>query len=526
MLSSTSTPLPQDFTIKFNEKSYRIVKFKASLYSKRFRELTSGEKKNSLEISAPVPTNVFVQFLSAIQGEEYTITSESAFDLYSLSILWKVDTLYAELRSFLDEKPDIGLAIERILSSEKKLLEGMEEIISANFDNAVKNSKSKDLPLDFLIKCVRCPLAKIKKMKSFFVFVTEMMNKHGKEASALAEGLDFYYLERDDAMSFLENPNLDPVIASDTIIKIIKLYANNMKEIDEKLDYVNDKISSSLQDPNSAMATITERIDLMKDDFSLLQKRITKFKTQVDNEVKALDTGITAIDKQSKAETKKENLLYEDIIGQIGLLESKFEVTKLMAKESMPKSPVKPKLEDPDDEPVSERHLTAIPFNSEQPFEGILTSLSQVANGNVNENGVVKITASSTDHSTPAQVADRGWSDFWFSQNKPGQWIMFDFVQRQVVVSNYTIKTIKFCEDSCHMKSWCIEGSADCMNWEMIDEQDTNELNGSNKIASFKCKNESEPCRYIRLRMTGPNQRGDNLLALNNIEFFGVLVDM
>ena len=518
-------PLPANFTINFKTKTYKIVEFKTALYSKKFRDLTGGKNIDQLTIDAPVDIPIFDQFINAIQGEEYTISSDNYLDLFSLSIIWEVVTLYVEIWVFIQETPDVNSVINKLLAPDPKLIDGLDKIIAANFDKAVKNEKFGDLPLPFIEKCLKDPEVKIKDMHAYFNFVNKMLEKHGPQASSLADGLDFYYLTRDEALDFLDNPKLDPVIAVDALIKLTKLYANETNVIDEKITTANNRISS-LQGPSTAIETILERIQLLQDDVDDLATRISSFAKNTMADVADIDKNMASVERKAKAESKKQNSDFEDLTNQIKLLESKFEATKILAQESKPKSPVKPKLEDPDDEPVAERHMTVYKLNQEEPLNGIITALTAIANGNVHENGIVKITASSTDHSNPQQVVDRGWNDFWFSQNKQGQWIMFDFIQRQIAISDYTIKTIKFSEDSCHLKTWCIEGSLDCSNWTLIDEQDTDALNGPNKIVSFKCKTESEPYRYIRLRMTNSNARGDNLLALNNIEFFGVLVDM
>lgn len=534
-MSSQQSQLKEDFTILFGGKKFPVVKFKASLYSRKFRELVAGTDLTSLTIDVPIKEDYFVQFVNAIQGEEYTITSESVYDLFSLSLIWKVDTLYSELRSFIDEGPDISMVIKKLLSTDQKLVEGLDEIIALNFDRALKNDKFANLPLEFILKCVDNPNIKIKDQSNYFKFVQKMLQMHGKPASALSKGIDFYYLTRDEAIAFLDNPNLDPVIAADTLIKLTKLYVSETTLIESKIEKMYNSVSQ-MHSPSTSVDTILKCIDLLMDDITGLVQKVNSGAKTFKNDVSEIETHLVSMEKRAKDERRKQDKEIEDFRGQLKILENKYEQTKeIISEQAVPGSPKSPKSpqksliidEQETETPLANRHLTNISFNAEEPLNGVLSSLAQLANGNVSENGIVKITSSSSDHGCPWQVADRGWNNYWFSQNKAGQFILFDFMQRQIVVNKYTIKTIKFSEDSCHLKTWAMEASNDLINWAILDERDTNELNGSNKVVSFDCQSGNNVSyRYVRLRMTGPNARGDNLLALNNMEFFGVLVDL
>ena len=119
-------------------------------------------------------------------------------------------------------------------------------------------------------------------------------------------------------------------------------------------------------------------------------------------------------------------------------------------------------------------------------------------------------------------VANEDFSECWMSQNKPEQWIMFDFMNKPIILQNYLIKTHKYSTGSCHLKSWKIEGSNDAEQWKTLDERDSDILNEEDKEEVFDCSKNDTPYRYIRLIQTGPNHRGDHMLALSRIEFSGL----
>lgn len=74
-------------------------------------------------------------------------------------------------------------------------------------------------------------------------------------------------------------------------------------------------------------------------------------------------------------------------------------------------------------------------------------------------------------------------------------WIEFDFIDRKVRLSSYTIRT----KSNYYPKSWRIVGSNDQKKWDVINIQSNNSaLNGSQKQHRFDVKNDSNYYRYIR----------------------------
>ena len=159
------------------------------------------------------------------------------------------------------------------------------------------------------------------------------------------------------------------------------------------------------------------------------------------------------------------------------------------------------------------------------PFNGIIDYLTRQSGGNVDRTGAVAITASTSGHNQPWQVADFGWPEKWMSFNEPDSWIQFDFKKRRVACTKYTIKTANWGPDANHIKSWVLEGSKTGKDWKKLDTQkDNSDLNGRSLTKTFSTS-VSEPFRYLRIRMTGTNHIGNDYLCLTNVEFFGVLME-
>ncbi|KAH0795844.1 F5/8 type C domain containing protein [Histomonas meleagridis] len=175
--------------------------------------------------------------------------------------------------------------------------------------------------------------------------------------------------------------------------------------------------------------------------------------------------------------------------------------------------------------PIAVGSITKEPTSENVPFSGILYYLTQQCGGNIHTEGIVNITASTTMGQGPETIVDFGGPWYWSSRNEPNSWVRFDFKEKTIQVSGYTIKTYPFQANKDHLKSWVLEGcnNPDNNSWETIhSEKNCNDLNGPGKWKTFKC-NRSKEYRYIRIKSTGPNHIGYNTLVIANIEFFGIL---
>jgi hypothetical protein len=83
-----------------------------------------------------------------------------------------------------------------------------------------------------------------------------------------------------------------------------------------------------------------------------------------------------------------------------------------------------------------------LPFNCSE--EGIISHLTQKHGGNVHDKGIVTITASDLDDRptyTRKNVADLSAYSYFMSDDEPHQWICWDFHEKRVRPTHYTIET-------------------------------------------------------------------------------------
>jgi hypothetical protein len=103
------------------------------------------------------------------------------------------------------------------------------------------------------------------------------------------------------------------------------------------------------------------------------------------------------------------------------------------------------------------------------------------------------------------------------------EWICWDFEDRRVIASDYTIRG--------WILSWIVEGSIDGESWIELDRrQNADEMRRppctcSFSIANSRAKSKSPECRFFRLRQTGENGNGEHCLRLSRFELFGTLLE-
>lgn len=188
-----------------------------------------------------------------------------------------------------------------------------------------------------------------------------------------------------------------------------------------------------------------------------------------------------------------------------------------------------PKLDD-SSASVGSRYCRVVPnfpLDESQPLNGIIAHLTRTHGGNVSDTGVVGITADrpySDDPSDAAKnVADLGTDSYFQSDNVPNRWISFDFKDRRITPTAYSIRPYSAGPGNHHLKSWVIEVSNDGKDWTEVDRRENNsDLNDNRVTRSFRTSRQEE-CRFIRLRQIGKNHYGNDFLRFTSFEIFGLL---
>ena len=159
--------------------------------------------------------------------------------------------------------------------------------------------------------------------------------------------------------------------------------------------------------------------------------------------------------------------------------------------------------------------------------EQIIQHLKEKYQENNHAQSAFCITSSSelNNNCKVGNIVEQDVDNFFESLNEANQWIQFDFKERKVLLDSYTLKTINFDQTYEHLKNWILEISNDGKNYEEIDHHENCDcIYGPLKEATFNVSC-STPQRFVRLSQIGPNWRGNDYLALNQMEFSGILYE-
>jgi hypothetical protein len=150
-------------------------------------------------------------------------------------------------------------------------------------------------------------------------------------------------------------------------------------------------------------------------------------------------------------------------------------------------------------------------------LDGIIAYLTAKHGGNVSAKGIVTITAKSYE-SLAQNVAELKEQTSFYSAGSSGQWLSWDFRERRVTLTNYTLT-------SYYLKTWALEGSLDGDSWFLLDRRkDTQDfVKYGAQAASFDVTGKPRQCRFLRITQTASSHNKDDYLILYAVEFFGTL---
>ncbi|KAK8848292.1 hypothetical protein M9Y10_019352 [Tritrichomonas musculus] len=168
--------------------------------------------------------------------------------------------------------------------------------------------------------------------------------------------------------------------------------------------------------------------------------------------------------------------------------------------------------------------------NISNSLNGIIDYLTKESGGNVSDNGTVKATTITDRISLEARNAVDLHNDNngFISTDVSNMWLKYDFVDRKVCPTSYTIKSRHNYNDH-HPRSWVIEGSNTDSesDWTILDERNNyNGIEGMNVCYAFEMKEQTEFYRYLRIRQTGKNSSNYDYLCLSGLEYFGRLLEV
>ena len=227
---------------------------------------------------------------------------------------------------------------------------------------------------------------------------------------------------------------------------------------------------------------------------------------------RSLESKLMRMVQQFEGMTSEVRSLMSTVSGTVARLEE--EVSRLRENDQTQRNEIK--------------RLEALMKATLEPLNGIIAQLTRQCGGNVHDKGIVAATGSplykgGAEGHLCKYAADLGTDPAYASEIMPNAWISYDFKQRRVTPTSYSIRT--GCYD--FPRSWVLEGSNSGGegSWKIIDRRDNSfDLNGPFVTRNFQISPPpNESFCFIRLRQTGNNHHGRELLALTSFEILGTL---
>ena len=171
----------------------------------------------------------------------------------------------------------------------------------------------------------------------------------------------------------------------------------------------------------------------------------------------------------------------------------------------------------------------AFRYDKTMPLTGIIAHLTNECGGNVHDKGVMEVTVSGFGHMQwcPKNVVDLQSETYFFSTNAPNSWLCYDFKEKRVSPTSYSITSYPFGPGMRHLRSWVLEVSNDKRDWQVADRRENNsDLNDMKVTHNFSItKKLSGSFRFIRVRLTGHNHKNNDILSMSSLEVFGKLFE-
>ena len=309
--------------------------------------------------------------------------------------------------------------------------------------------------------------------------------------------------------------------------------AEQLRDLCDELGFAgcDDEIRSVLGHGDSKarkeLVAVRARVDRHDLLLEKLERRVMELERQL-QEVRAVPQRVEAVER--RLEEIQRNDVREDVARlKTDVMERAMaaDVMSLSEEVSRLKAAAR-RFAASEQESLGAHEQAGVPFvyNSSKPLNGIIAHLTKEHGGNVHEKGVVAVRASSTRKSgilAPEHVVELGTNKTFSSGNEPDSWIFYDFKKMRVAVTSYSIRS----SDGLYPKSWILEVSNDGSDesWEIVDRRiDEEGMRGDRVTCNYQVFGPPRGCfRFIRLRQTGKNHSGNDILALSSLEIFGTL---
>jgi hypothetical protein len=121
-------------------------------------------------------------------------------------------------------------------------------------------------------------------------------------------------------------------------------------------------------------------------------------------------------------------------------------------------------------------------------------------------------------------VADKEGSNVFCGTIMRSGWVCYDFKDRRVAPTHYSLRTCTAHGQHCFPTSWVIEVSEDGQRWEVIDRKSEGSSMNLNDFTKTFAVDTPQSGQMVRFRQTGPCNTAGYCMDLTSFELFGTLI--
>lgn len=505
---SKKYPIKYDF---FKYSSNYFQKHQDEIQISQNIQLLDDESETNHDLSDDIITN----FINFVQCTDIKLTPENVVGLNYLSNKYEVLTLKKYTEDYIS-KNHKDVAIEILLQNEEDDtfdLQSYEELISNNFEYYIQNDRLLSLNIPTLHRILakyRLKKSDQKTNKEVVEFVFKVLKKNGRCASVLFTEVDFgdSRSEYVDRLLSEFSKEFDFHFINSSLVQTLYETQNQLlireEEHMREIEKLNRKMQSEIERIETKSANDTRKL---VDD---LRREMIEDMNRIQNEMKQNKIYHEEQLKNEKDFNEKKSEVVNNEIAEI-----KGEIKKL--KEKLNEQKKEAELKAKKESGIELLH------DKRGDFNGIIKYLTDKTGGNLHDNKTIEVTSNSfcsSDH--PKNLLDFNWDNYYQAKSQDDSWVCFDFKNKKVKITNYSIKSHKRDKDRHHLRSWILEISNDGDSWTTIDEHnDCQTLNGNFITGTFGVK-PNDFSRYVRLHQTATPWGGHDLW-FHYLEFYGYL---
>jgi hypothetical protein len=458
-----------DFCFEVDDKPFKCSELSASILSPKALRLLKNENHHSLKIAIPqnLSSEKFLKefeiYFKLLFGQELTITLENVFIFLSISSQTESTELYRKCIQYLQkvENPSLKIILRffkhfNFIVNEIEMNQ-LTKTIASQFSSISKKKLLKIHPIG-LSHILKSEFLQIESEDALFDFLNEYFTIFGAYSFHLFENVYFEYLKIENINEFISKYSFSHFDSSvfDSLSFVLKSAKRPLPP--------NRYLSKSILEPNNLFSLKSE-IDSLKQQLSESASQLNKA-ALLKSQIEAFTINLTSLENPY----------------------------------------------DFDEPAIYARALDLFKFLR-----------AQCNDKNPHDAGLITITASSINNKQsiyrPQNLLDVGVNNYWFSKDKPNQWLLFDLKENSFIMKRIRIHVYS----QGVPRNWTLEGSVDNVNWTTLHTQGE-DPRYKTAFCTVVCDIHTERSfRFFKFVPKSKTYFGDNSLVFYSVEFFGTL---